>query len=184
MYNSLDHAIGYAAQAHSGQLRKYSVLPYIAHPIEVLTILVEHSEWAVSEDMMVAAILHDVVEDTPVQLKGLEFVFGKSIAKLVEELTDVYTAEAYPNMNRKARKEAERLRLSAISSEAKSIKLADLISNTKSIVAADPGFSRVYLAEKAALLDLMGKVDPSLLSLAYRSLADGQAALVQHSLRP
>ena len=74
------------------------------------------------------------------------------------ELTDVYTTDAYPHLNRKARKELETARLATVSTEAKLIKLADIAENTSSIVERDPGFSRVYHAEKGAmqkvLLDL------------------------------
>lgn len=181
MYKQLDSAIAFAATAHAGQLRKFDGLPYITHPIRVMTMLHQHAA-AVSEDQLVAAILHDVVEDTPVDIKTIERRFGSTVASLVFDLTDQFTPEAYPSMNRFARKAAERTRLASISAQAQDIKLADLIDNTISIVAGDIGFARTYLREKEDLLKVMRDGDPTLLRMADEALQEGQQALVQHAL--
>jgi (p)ppGpp synthase/HD superfamily hydrolase len=140
----LDRAIIFAAEAHKGQKRKYTDLPYIIHPIEVMTIVasVDHDE-----NMLVAAVLHDVVEDTPICLGEIMHVFGVGVRNLVAALTDQCTEG-----NRATRKVAEAQRWARQSPDAQTIKLADLISNTKSIVKHDPKFAKVYLAEKEALL--------------------------------
>ena len=103
-----------------------------------------------------AALLHDTIEDTDTTYGRLWEVFGPDVAGLVQELTDVYTHEAYPNANRATRKSSEAQRLAGISREAKLIKWCDLADNTKTIVQHDPGFAKVYLHEKADLIELMG----------------------------
>lgn len=70
----------------------------------------------------------------------------------MRHLTDVYTSERHPELNRATRKGLERDRLAKASLQAQLIKVADLISNTRSIVAEDPKFAVTYLQEKAALL--------------------------------
>lgn len=170
----LDEAISFAAIAHAGQLRKYSTLPYIVHPIEVMQIVatVPHDE-----AMLVAAVLHDVVEDTPVGPETIYRRFGEDICTLVQELTEV----SVPG-NRRVRKDAEVARLAQISARGQTVKLADLISNTKSIVEHDPNFATIYLREKAKLLCVLTKGNATLRAEAHTQLVKGETALVQHAL--
>lgn len=147
-------ALVFAAKAHTDvcQVRKYTGEPYIVHPIEVMMITSTAAEY--DEDMLAAALLHDVVEDTPVELWQINAQFGDRVSELVHELTE----PDWPG-NRKARKAAERGRLAQISPAAQTVKLADLISNSGTIVTLDPDFARVYLREKAAILQVMTKGD-------------------------
>lgn len=143
----------FATQAHSGQKRKYTGEDYIVHPIAVAELVRERGG---TEDMIIAALLHDTVEDTEVTVIDIEREFGMVVATWVEELTDVFTHEAYPEWNRARRKKAEAERLGTVSDEAKEIKLCDLMDNTASIVFHDAGgFAPIYLKEKAFLLDRM-----------------------------
>jgi len=179
MFKKLDSAIAFAAIAHAGQVRKFTGLPYILHPLAVMEILHAHAA-IVTEDELIAAVLHDVVEDTQVTIKDVERRFGSTVAGLVFDLTDQFMD---PKLgNRRERKEKERARLATISPQAQSIKYADLIHNTTSIVPNDPDFARVYLKEKAALLEVMTEGDEILYRLVHESLQAGQAALVQHAL--
>lgn len=177
---NIDTAIAFAALAHAGQTRKYDGLPYITHPIEVMSLVHAHGG---TEDMKMAAILHDVVEDTPVGIITIERRFGPDVAALVLELTDVYTSEAYPDRNRRERKRLERMRVGETSAAAQTIKFADLVSNTRSIIQYDIGFARVYLEEKERMLELMNDGDKRLRALAWASLADAQQELVQCQLK-
>ena len=181
VWKQLDKAIMFAAMAHKGQVRKYTGLPYVTHTVEVMTILHETAA-IVSEDQLCAALLHDVVEDTEITIETIELQFGPGVAALVHDLTDVFTSERYGYLNRRARKYNERIRLSRIASQAQDIKLADLISNTTSIAEYDPGFARVYLAEKAAILDVMVDGDRALMLRAREALWAGEKRLVQHAL--
>lgn len=176
----IDSAIAFAATAHAGQKRKYDGLPYIVHPIEVMTIV--HQAGG-DEAMQVAALLHDVVEDCEVSHETIFRRFGGDVSTLVVGLTDLYTKENYPDKNRSERKAAERNRLMNEPSRVQTIKYADLMSNTKSIVQHDKNFARRYLAEKEALLEVMKAGDPRLYQQVSAQLANAQLQLMQESLR-
>lgn len=167
MINSLeDKARKFAVEAHGSinQRRKYTDDPYIVHPASVVQLVrtVPHTV-----EMLCAAWLHDVVEDTPVTLTEIEVEFGPQIAALVEQLTDVSKPT---DGNRKARKGIDRAHTAIASPAAKTIKLADLIDNSKSILAHDPEFARVYLAEKELLLEVLKDGDNTLWNRANEIL--------------
>lgn len=143
----------FATMAHKGQKRKYTGDDYIVHPIAVAELVRDKGG---SEDMIIAALLHDTVEDTEVTHAQVESAFGPVVAELVYELTDVFTHEAYPNDNRAIRKKREAHRLAEVSDEAKLIKWCDMKDNTSTITAHDAGFARVYMAEKDYLIEVMG----------------------------
>lgn len=153
----LDTATVIAAQAHAGQRRKYTGVPYIQHPLEVVQILMQHG--VDDEVMLAAAVLHDVLEDCEgwdtsrlfVELwPGFRANVVRNAINLVVELT-----EPQHQGNRATRKAAERERLSRVSPDAATIKCADLISNTSSIAEHDPNFAVVYLREKWETLKVM-----------------------------
>lgn len=160
----LDEVLKFATKAHSSQKRKYTGEPYIVHPIAVSEIVktVPHTD-----EMVAAALLHDVVEDTPVTIQEIETKFGSKVAELVGWLTDISRPE---NGNRKTRKSIDRLHSADAPAEAQTIKLADLIHNTKSIEKHDPSFYKVYKQEKIALLDVLTKGDRSLMHIAQQQI--------------
>ncbi len=81
-------AIELAKKAHEGQFRKTGE-PYIVHPLAVKKIL---EEWGMDEDTIIAGILHDTVEDTPLTLDEIKSEFGESVAFLVDGVTKLSTA--------------------------------------------------------------------------------------------
>jgi myo-inositol-1(or 4)-monophosphatase len=83
--NKLNEAILYAAQMHSGQLRKGTNLPYIVHPMEVLNILIRMNA---HEELLMAGVLHDVVEDTAATITDIAERFGDTVAELVNAHTE------------------------------------------------------------------------------------------------
>lgn len=151
--NKVKHAIAFAMKHHSPQFRQYTGEPYFNHLHRVADSV---ENLGGTEDMIVAAWLHDVVEDTEVTLDVIHQKFGPDVMLLVEELTSKYTSEAYPEMNRPKRKHLEAIRLGTISAEAKLIKRCDISDNLTSIVIYDPSFAKIYLAEKAEVLMQMG----------------------------
>lgn len=76
----LNQAIIFATKAHEGQLRKVNQSPFIIHPLAVGCLLADAGE---GEDVVIAGILHDTIEDTDVTFEEIHTVFGKSIASLV-----------------------------------------------------------------------------------------------------
>lgn len=91
--HELTHAIEIATQAHKGQKRK-SGEAYITHPLAVADILLD---WGMDIDTIIAGVLHDTVEDTPVTLDKVESLFGKDVAFLVDGVTKVSKARAGMN---------------------------------------------------------------------------------------
>ena len=77
----LDHAIIFATKAHSGTTRKGTNVPYIVHPIEAAAIV---SAMTDDEEVIAAAVLHDVLEDTEATREDLLARFGRRITNLVE----------------------------------------------------------------------------------------------------
>lgn len=75
----------FAKNAHQGQVRKVTNVPYINHPIRVAKRL---KEIEVSKDLVCAAYLHDVVEDTPFEIEDIESNFGPKVASLVAAHTE------------------------------------------------------------------------------------------------
>ena len=82
---NISSALDFAIEAHKEQKRK-SGEPYVIHPILVASVCASISG---DESMVIAALLHDVVEDTPITLKEIEELFGKDVAHLVEGLTKI-----------------------------------------------------------------------------------------------
>lgn len=163
-------ALEFARKAHEGQRRKYSQEAYIEHPLRVAELVrsVVHTP-----EMICAAYLHDVVEDTPVSLQDIERKFGRKIRDLVEELTDEYENKNYPHLNRRQRKQKEVQRQAEISPEAKTIKLADVIDNTRDILKNDPGFARKYISEMQSLTEALQGGDFRLLMRACYEVQRG-----------
>jgi len=175
----------YATRAHTGQVRKYTGDPYVVHPATVAALMFHIG---LSPDAVIAAFLHDVVEDCGRTYDDLlTHGFSEKTVKYVYELTDPpndwkgyevaplnWTVEDGPyKNNRKGRKAHCRLRLSLAPAEAQSIKVGDLIDNTKSIVEFDKDFARLYMHEKDLLLNDLTKADPGLLATARAQVASG-----------
>lgn len=169
-----EEALEFARQAHGDQQRKYNLEPYIKHPIRVAETVksVPHTP-----EMICAAYLHDVVEDTTVSPEDIEEKFGKDVAKLVEELTDQFIKENYQHLNRKQRKKREVERQAQISNQAKTIKLADVIDNTKDIVNNDPNFARKYISEMESMTEVLKGGDPELWMRARKEVQRGKELL-------
>lgn len=166
----VERAYVFANIAHEsiGQKRKYTGDPYITHPVTVSAIVATVGHTQV---MLAAALLHDMVEDTPVTIEDIEREFGLEVAELVAWLTDVSQPT---DGNRAARKAMDREHVAIAPAAAQTIKLADLIDNSASIMAHDPKFAPAYLSEKAQLLAVLKKGDPVLWDRANSVL---QAAL-------
>lgn len=168
-------AATFCVAAHSavGQVRKYTGEPYHTHPFAVADILIRLNDLQITEQMIAAAYLHDVVEDTQVPLSVIQAEFGSNVAVLVDELTDKFSDSSHGN--RATRKAMECKRLSTISEAAQTIKYADLIHNSESIFRADPGFAAVYLEEKKAILQSMCIGHPALYSRAWSIIEKHEA---------
>ena len=127
----MDRAIVFATRAHSGTYRKGTSIPYIVHPIEAAAIV---STMTADPDMIAAAVLHDVVEDTDATVEEISFFFSERIARLVEAESENKRKDLPPQETWMVRKmeTLEFLRTKA-DREAKILALADKLSNMRAI---------------------------------------------------
>ena len=120
----------FAAEKHKGQVRKASTTPYLAHLMGVASLALEFGG---DEDIAIAALLHDVVEDcggTPM-LKEVKRRFGTRVAKIVEGCTDSY---GDPKPPWRERKENYLLHLKDADVETRLVSAADKLNNVRSIL--------------------------------------------------
>lgn len=166
-------ADAFADRAHAavGQKRKYTGEDYIVHPREVAGIVatVPHTL-----AMLMAALLHDTVEDTDVTIEDVLAEFGSEVTDLVAGLTDVSKPS---DGNRAVRKAIDRQHSADAIDQVQTIKLADLISNSRSILEHDAAFAKIYLHEKNLLLEVLTKGDKTLHAIATQMVMDGMLKL-------
>lgn len=153
MRNQFEDAIKFAVLAHKDQKRKYTNEPYIVHPVAVAKLVYPVTS---DIDVLSAAVLHDVIEDTDIGYRPIRKAFGARTANLVAELTNTTPLSAG---NRALRKELECQRLAGVSAEAQTIKLADLIDNASSIVTYDKEFAKTYMKEMSDLVKALTKAN-------------------------
>jgi len=147
-------ALVFATAAHAavGQMRKYTDDPYIVHPIRVATTV---AKFGGTDEMIAAAYLHDVVEDTGVSIDDIQDMFGPAVALIVDGLTDVSVPE---DGNRAVRKAIDRQHSADARYEAQFVKCADIMDNASDIGDNDPSFNVVYRKEMVLLLEVLDKV--------------------------
>jgi (p)ppGpp synthase/HD superfamily hydrolase len=174
----------YADRSHGEQMRKYTPERYIVHPVRVMNTCREYTD---DITMLAAALLHDVLEDTPVTTEEmLDFLKtqmspqqAQRTLDLVIELTDVYVKSAFPKLNRRQRKGKELERLTVSSPDSQTIKYADIMDNCSEIVQYDRDFARVFLSECRATLLKLDKGNPDLYKRALDRVEQGLKELKQ-----
>jgi len=120
-------ALGYAARLHSRQIRKRTSRPYIGHLLSVTSIVIEYGG---DEEMAIAALLHDAVEDQGglPRLREIRRKFGKRVAHIVDGCTDSYTL---PKGSWRERKLAYIERVAGESADVRLVSAADKLSNAR-----------------------------------------------------
>lgn len=131
---AIEKAYLFANKAHAGQKRK-SGEPYIVHPVSVANILVS---LGMDTESVVAALLHDVVEDTPVTLEDIRSNFGDTTAQIIDGLTKLSKL----GFNTEEEHQAENVRRMLIATNKDIrvliIKLADRLNNMRTLSAMYP----------------------------------------------
>lgn len=122
--DKLNDAVIFAIEKHKGQKRKGTDYPYIVHPLEVLSIL---ADMKMDREVLIAGVLHDVVEDTDTSLDQIRAMFGDFVAALVSGHTDDKTL---PWKERKVKALAD---LANATFEVKCVTMADKLSNLRAI---------------------------------------------------
>jgi (p)ppGpp synthase/HD superfamily hydrolase len=147
-----------ARDLHQGQKRAGG-RPYIEHPMRVAGMVTmlddEHLPATIDDNMIAAAWLHDVYEDTHLSPPLLSYRFNFTLGRYVKELTNRFTKKDYPRLNRKMRKAAETMRLADVSPQAQIIKLCDRIDNLQTINEKGDKFSLTFCAESIALAEVL-----------------------------
>ena len=127
----VSRAVEFAVQAHDGMRRKTSDLPYILHPMEAAAIV---GSLTSNQEVIAAAVLHDVVEDTPATIEDVQANFGSRVAELVAAETEDKRAEMPPETSWRIRKEeAIDVLHNTNDMDVKRIFLGDKLANMRSI---------------------------------------------------
>ena len=130
--NRILAAVAFAAHKHRDQRRKdESASPYINHPIALANVLANEAGID-DERVLIAAILHDTIEDTDTTEQELVREFGQEIAGIVLEVSDDKT------LSKSERKRLQVEHASTISRRAKLVKLADKICNLRDVAGSPP----------------------------------------------
>ena len=183
---ALRKAYVFAGQAHKGQVRR-SGEPYLSHPLEVTAYL---ADMKLDRTTLVAALLHDVLEDTETTAAGLREAFGKEVVDLVEGVTKISRVqESSPEVRR-----AETIRkiILAMTDDIRVvfIKLADRIHNLKTLRFLDEE-RRAQIARET--LDIyapianrlgMGRIRAELEDLSFRYVAPEEYAKIAAEMDP
>lgn len=176
----LSAAYSLAAQAHAGQRRKgRGDVPYINHPCAVAALVAEAGG---SADAVIAAVLHDTVEDTGTTLEDIRCRFGDRVAGLVDALTDAEAWEDLPTAERKA-KQAEHI--ADAPPAARLLKLADQTANLRDRAATPdewtPEKHEAYLAGARRIAAACRGIAPAL-DRAFEAAAQALEGAVRRDL--
>ncbi len=139
-------AASFAARAHMGQLRKDETTPYIAHPFRV-AMVIRHVFDCDDEVAIAAAMLHDTIEDTPVDYDDIAKAFGDAVADAVAAMSKNMVM---PETQREADYDA---RLAAGPWQGRLIKLADVYDNTTDL-APDKSMADRLRVRRARAIEL------------------------------
>ncbi len=161
----LDRAIIFAVKAHHNTERRGKGFPYVVHPLEAMAIVATITP---DQELLAAAALHDVIEDTEVTVDELCEMFGERIAHLVHAESDQLNGELFDGQNEEetwhARKQAAIDRLAAAPHDAKIVAMGDKLSNMRAI-------ARDYKEKGDALWSIFHVKDKASHEWHYRGLA-------------
>ena len=166
--DKVTQAIEFAAKAHDGMERKKDKTPYILHPLEAATIV---GTMTSDRDVISAAVLHDIVEDTEFTIDEIEEKFGKRVRQLVESETEDKRADLPPEDTWRIRKEESLEDLK--NSEDVSVLmlwLGDKLSNMRS-------FYRIHKTEGSAMWQSFNQKDPEEQFWYYSRVAELTSSL-------
>ena len=158
----LDRAIIYAVHAHAGTERRGKGFPYIVHPMEAVEIVATMTS---DQELLAAAVLHDVVEDTDATVEDIRAEFGDRIAALVASESDTFEDGVSEEDSWHSRKKAAIERLARASHDAKMVALGDKLSNMRAI-------ARDYAVKGDSFWNIFHAKNPADHEWHYRGLAD------------
>ncbi len=130
MEKVLDKAIKFAVDAHTNDKRKKTDIPYIVHPLEVVTIV---ATMTTDKNVLAASVLHDVVEDTKFTLEDIRHEFGDLVAEYVVSQSENKRENLPAEDTWKIRKQESLEHFKSANKKMKMITLGDKLSNLRSI---------------------------------------------------
>lgn len=147
----VDQAIVFATEAHSGAERRGKGFPYIIHPLEAMSIV---ATITTDSELLAAAALHDVIEDTEYTYEDIASRFGERIAKLVSSETDVQFPEMSESESWRMRKEIAMQHLKNADLDTKIVAIGDKLSNMRAMARdyreiGDELWNRFHVTEKS-----------------------------------
>ncbi|MFO7807734.1 HD domain-containing protein [Guyparkeria sp.] len=149
-------AVEIMIEAHEGQVRHYTHEPFVSHPIAVAQTVATFNRDPL---VLAAALLHDVIEDTPVTATDLGRKMPSSVVRMVLSLTN---QASHADGERATRKHIDHDHVVRAEPRAQTIKYADVLHNVQSIARHDPSFAAPYLQEKASLIRRLNRGHPAL----------------------
>ncbi|SEJ72242.1 hypothetical protein SAMN05216327_11764 [Dyadobacter sp. SG02] len=173
----------YVKEMHGEQKRKYTGAPYYTHLLSVADRVEQFVQNGYETEI---ALCHDLIEDTECSLAdlsdklmsiGYNIEEDEVILAGVDDLTDKYTHDKYPSLNRAQRKELEGARIVASRPIAQTVKYADIIDNMLSLAEHDPGFARVYASEVDGYLWKIDMGNPELYAACCQLLIEVKGKL-------
>ena len=151
-------AIEYAKEKHFGQLRRGTGEPYVNHPIAVSYLVEEYKDSERIDELIIAALLHDCLEDTDATTEEIAEIFTPLVASLVEELTNDQS-----EIDRIGKLAYQKNKLVNMTGYGLIIKLADRLHN----ISDDP--TRKMIADTIELMEHLS---------SHRLLTEAQAAMI------
>lgn len=127
----LDKALRFAITAHSGVERRGKGFPYIVHPMEAVAIV---ASITADQEMLAAAALHDVIEDTEYTEEDIRKEFGDRVARLVASESDLIVEGKSESDSWVERKQFAINRLAKLDRDAKIVSLGDKLSNARAML--------------------------------------------------
>ena len=143
-------AIEYIKLKHDGQYRKFTLCPYYIHPIRVASLVYKYKESHKIDELIIASLLHDTLEDTSTTEKEIEDMYGWQVLSLVQELT---SNKEESNKHGKSNYLANKM--INMSSWALVIKLCDRLDNISDFMYASESFVLKYGNETLNILKLL-----------------------------
>mgnify|MGYP006227303619 FL=1 len=183
--NMMRYAYTFAANAHDGQERMDGK-PYISHPLEVASILVEFN---MDIETICAALMHDVLEDCDIQKRNIEKIFGKDVAEIVDGVSKLGKIEFQTNQERNLSSFQKMALAMAKDVRVIVVKLADRLHNMRTIHFL-PRTKQIKVAKETleiygpiALRVGMQKVRGELEDLAFKCLHPLRAEMIESAIK-
>ena len=172
MMDKVTRAIEFATRAHDGMVRKKDKTPYILHPLEAAVIVGSMTD---NRDVISAAVLHDVVEDTEITIEEIEENFGSRVRMLVESETEDKRADLPPEDTWRIRKEESLEELESCGdTDVLMLWIGDKLSNMRS-------FYRIWKVEGDSMWQSFNQKDPSQQKWYYCKIAELTSSLKEYS---